>query len=141
MSEILTFEGFKQVSNHYQFRDYESTDFEFALSKIEEMIEVEKIKEFYCKDLFDKEKSSSLYFFFETKFYLVTTNGENFNLKTYSYEEIKQYNLEIERPYKEIVTLKFSVNSEEFVFSSEKDSNESWNNKFAQKIKEITKLF
>jgi hypothetical protein len=134
----LTFDLFKSSIR-------ESSNFEgkkncmILAALIDKYVEVDEILEFYPKGLFVNEIIEALIFKKDSMLSFVT-NGEHSVIKTFKYKNLTSVELtqSESNDRKKAIEIKFSDGT--LYLQSDADTNDTWSNRFAEKISNIFKL-
>lgn len=146
MDEKLSYEEFQGYMSNFNFRQLKDNyKFEFIVPKVNEFIVQEEIKVFYPRNLFVEDKDTELLFFTEDKVYLVTGEDDQegkINIGVLYLKNIVDYNFEIESAsgYENVkLFIRFS-NDRTIELNAHDETNSSWRNGYANKVKQIIKL-
>ncbi|MEN8699594.1 DUF3908 family protein [Bacillus infantis] len=120
--------AFHETSRHYRK----------MIEVVEPYIQASEIKGFYPRNLFNGQDHKEFIFFLEKKIVFVTFKKEEmYYISAVSYQTI-DISLRIPEYVHLGVEMEFSVNKELTVkLNSRDDSNEKWNEEYAEKVKEL----
>lgn len=137
----LDYVEYKERVKGFDFQDYDSHHFHYVIQKLEEIVNPDEIQVFYPKKVFSNDNETELYIFTSDTLYIVSGKRYTISMKALKYKEIREIEFEMSQEGNAYATLKLHVGDTYFYLHSEEDSNESWSSTFAEKMKNIVKLF
>ena len=135
----MSYDRFVQI---LEKKSWEDLIYEEYLDVLAEIINHDKVKYFYPKNLFIEDKPLTVYFFTDKSVTIVKIMMiGNIKVQTYNYNTIKDVSLEYNGKYNPVKMTITLNDKSDFVLYPKEDTTEGWYIRYSTHLKNIYDLF
>jgi Protein of unknown function (DUF3908) len=137
--KVDTYSAFSELVHRMQLsKEEDNYNFDNALRTLQGLLSEDEIKFFYAKNIFNKENQTELILFLDSSVLTVKADKERTKVTSMNLSDVETIEFEFVELGTRTAHMKVIFSNSQYIqFNSLEDSNEHWNWKYVEQIKEI----